>query len=161
MSNASGRKVDESKAFKTEVGKLKRIIATAAAFVVLLLGAAACGSGGGAAGGKEIRSGAVGNLTVTLAGADGVLRHGEQELTVTFRDASGKAVDVGSASLNFYMPAMGTMAAMNDAATLTTTSTPGVYRARVNLEMGGEWQAQLAYEGPAGAAKGSFPVTAQ
>lgn len=138
---------------------MKRIIATIGAFAVLL-GAAACG-GGGAAGTKEIRSGAVGNLTVTLANADGVLRHGEQEFTVTFKDASGKTVDVGSASLNFFMPAMGTMPVMNDPATLTTTSTPGVYRGKVNLEMGGEWQAQVAYEGPAGKGKGSFPVTAQ
>ena len=138
---------------------MRRIIVTACAFAVLL-GAAACGAGGGA-GTKEIRSGAVGNLTVTLASADGRLRQGEQELTVTFKDSSGKASDVGSASLNFHMPAMGAMAAMNDAATLTTTSTPGVYRARVNLQMGGEWQAQIAYEGPAGAGKGSFPVTAQ
>jgi hypothetical protein len=90
-----------------------------------------------------------------------VLRPGEQVLNVTFRDASGKPVDVGSASLNFYMPAMGAMAAMNDAATLTTTSTPGDYRAVVNIQMAGEWQAQIAYEGPAGSGKGSFPVVAQ
>jgi hypothetical protein len=158
MTNAGGRKVDDNTSIKTEAGKLKRIIATVCVLAVLL-GAAACGAGGG--GTKEIKSGAVGNMTVTLSGADGVLRHGEQEFNVTFKDASGKTVDVGSASLNFYMPAMGAMAAMNDAATLTTTSTPGVYRARVNLQMGGEWQAQIAYEGPAGAGKGSFPVTAQ
>ncbi len=129
--------------------------------LALLSALAACGGGGGGAGEREIKSGKVGTMTVTLANTDGVLRNGEQELTVTFKDASGKAVDVGSASLNFYMPAMGSMAAMNDAATLTTTSTPGVYRARVNLQMGGEWQAQVAYEGPAGTGKGSFPVTAQ
>ena len=128
--------------------------------LALLVSAAACGAGGGA-GEKEIKSGKVGALTVTLANSDGVLRHGEQELNVTFKDGSGKAVDVGSASLNFYMPAMGAMAAMNDAATLTTTSTPGVYRAKVTLQMQGDWQAQVAFEGPAGVGKGSFPVTAQ
>jgi ABC-type glycerol-3-phosphate transport system substrate-binding protein len=137
---------------------VKKIIATIGA-LALLSALAACG--GGAAGEKEIKSGKVGAMTVTLANSDGVLRHGDQELTVTFKDASGKGADVGSASLNFYRPAMGTMPAMNDAATLTTTSTPGVYRAKVNLQMGGEWQAQLAYEGPAGNGKGSFPVTAQ
>jgi len=133
------------------------MIATIGA-LALLSALAACGGG---AGDKEIKSGKVGAMTVTLANPEGVLRHGDQELTVTFKDASGKGTDVGSASLNFYMPAMGTMPVMNDAATLTTTSTPGVYRARVNLQMGGEWQAQLAYEGPAGNGKGSFPVTAQ
>jgi hypothetical protein len=126
--------------------------------VASLAAAAACGAGGGS---KEIKSGRVGELTVTLAGDDGVLRHGDADLTVTFRDSAGKAVDVGSASLNFHMPAMGSMAAMNDAASLTTTREPGVYRAKVRLEMAGEWQAQLAYEGPRGQGKGSFPVTAQ
>ena len=136
---------------------MKKMFATTAA-LFLLAALAACGGG---AGDREIKSGKVGALTVTLANSDGVLRHGAQELTVTFKDDSGKPVDVGSASLNFYMPPMGTMAAMNDAATLTTTSTPGVYRAKLTLQMGGEWQAQVAYEGPAGAGKGSLPVTAQ
>jgi hypothetical protein len=136
---------------------LKKAFTTTVLFALLVV-TAACGARGGA---KEIKSGTVGTMTVTLANDEGVLRHGAQELVVTFRDAGGKAVDVGSASLNFYMPAMGTMAAMNDAATLTTTATPGVYRAAVKIEVSGEWQAQLAYEGPAGAGKGSFPVTAQ
>jgi hypothetical protein len=139
---------------------VKKILATIGALALLTF-AAACGASGGGAGDKEIKSGKVGAMTVTLSNSDGVLRHGEQELTVTFKDAAGKAVDVGSASLNFYMPAMGSMAAMNDAATLTTTSTPGVYHGKVKLEMVGDWQAQVAYEGPAGNGKGAFPVTAQ
>ena len=137
---------------------------TAIGALLLLAALAACGGGGGGgatAGAKEFASGKVGSLTVTLASPDGVLRHGEQELTVTFKDATGKAVDVGSASLNFHMPAMGSMAAMNDPATLTTTSTPGVYAGKVKIEMLGDWQAQLAYEGPAGSGKGSLPVKAQ
>ncbi|MFL6256269.1 MAG: FixH family protein [Pyrinomonadaceae bacterium] len=137
------------------MSEVKRMFAAIGA-LGLLIALAACGAGD-----KEIKSGKVGTLTVTLANSDGVLRHGEQELNVTFKDASGKGTDVGSAALNFYMPAMGTMAAMNNAATLTTTSTPGVYRAKVNFQMSGEWQAQIAYEGPAGTSKGSFPVTAQ
>ena len=110
---------------------------------------------------KEIKSASIGNLTVTLANSDGVLRHGAQEFTLTFKDAAGKPVAVGAASLTFHMPAMGPMAAMNDAAALTTTSTPGVYHGTTNIEMAGEWQAQIAYEGPAGRGQGSFPVTAQ
>ncbi|HYE15471.1 MAG TPA: FixH family protein [Pyrinomonadaceae bacterium] len=135
---------------------MKKLIALCIA-TALLAAAAACGSGED----KEIKSGKVGNLTVSISNPQGVLKHGDQEFTVTFKDASGKPVDVGSASLNFYMPAMGAMPVMNDPATLTTTSTPGVYRAKVRLQMAGEWQAQVAYEGAAGAAKGSFPVTAQ
>ncbi len=96
-----------------------------------------------------------------LTNVDGVLRDGKQDLTLTFADASGKPIDAGAASLNFFMPAMGTMAAMNNAAVLTTTGTPGVYKASVNLEMSGEWQAQVSYEGPAGKGKANLAVTAQ
>ncbi|HKG12497.1 MAG TPA: FixH family protein [Pyrinomonadaceae bacterium] len=135
---------------------MRRAISFALIVAALAL-APACGAGGS----KEIKSGKVGDMTVTLASADGVLRNGDSELTVTFRDSSGKPADVGSASLNFFMPAMGSMPVMNNPATLTTTSEPGVYRAAVKLEMAGEWQAQIAYEGPRGAGKGSFAVTAQ
>ena len=124
--------------------------------------AAACVSGAGTFGsGKTIKSGPVGNLTVTIANPDGVLKKGKQDLTITFADSSGKPVDVGSASVNFFMPAMGTMSAMNNPATLTTTGTPGVYKANVDIEMTGEWQAQVAFDGPAGKGKGSIAITAQ
>jgi hypothetical protein len=138
---------------------MRRAITLTLVFAALALASAACGAGGG--GSKEIKGGKVGDMTVTLANSDGVLRNGDSELTVTFKDSAGKPADVGSASLYFYMPAMGSMPAMNDPATLTTTSEPGVYRAKVKLQMAGEWQARLAYEGPRGAGKGSFAVTAQ
>ena len=130
-----------------------------ALFAVL---AAACGSGAGTMGaGKTIKSGPVGSLNVSLANSDGVLKKGKQDLTVTFADASGKPVDVGSAAVNFFMPAMGSMSAMNNPATLTTTGTPGIYIANVDIEMVGEWQAQITFDGPAGKGKGSIAVTAQ
>lgn len=125
--------------------------------------ALACNSGGGsAATGKSIKSGPAGNnLTTTIANSDGVLRKGKQTFTLTFADAAGKPVDVGSASLNFFMPAMGSMSAMNNPAILTTTSTPGVYSATVDLEMSGEWQAQIKYDGPAGNGNANLAITAQ
>ena len=139
---------------------MTRKLATVSAVVLLVAFAAACGprAGGGA---KEIKSAAVGGLSITIANDEGVLRHGEAEFDLTFKDSSGKTVDVGSAALNFYMPAMGAMPAMNNAATLKTTSSPGVYRGKAKIDMPGEWQAQVAYEGPAGKGAGSFPVTAQ
>jgi len=129
--------------------------------------AIACGSGGTSSGGpgatgKEIKSGSAGNnLTASLSSPDGVLRKGKQTVTLKFTDQSGNPVDVGAASLNFHMPAMGTMAVMNNAATLTTTGTPGIYSGDVNLEMSGEWQAQIAYQGPAGSGKANLAVNAQ
>src|SRR5205085_7103666 len=109
---------------------MKRIVIAAVVAGLLLL-AAACGSGGGSTDtGKVIKGAQAGNLTVTLSNSDGVLKHGDSEFFLTFKDATGKPVDVGAAALNFYMPQMGTMAAMNDHASFTTTNTPGVYRSK-------------------------------
>jgi hypothetical protein len=132
-------------------------------FMIALTFAAACGSGSSTdtSSGKTIAAGPAGNLTVTLTNSSGVLRKGRQEFTMTFTDASGKTVDVGAAALNFRMAAMGTMAEMNNAATFTTTSTPGVYKGVVDLDMSGEWQAQITYEGPMGKGRANLPITAQ
>ncbi|MEP6703981.1 MAG: FixH family protein, partial [Acidobacteriota bacterium] len=59
------------------------------------------------------------------------------------------------------MPSMGSMAPMNDSATFTTTSVPGVYKGKVTIDMAGEWQAQISYEGSAGNGKTIIPVSAQ
>jgi nitrogen fixation protein FixH len=144
-------------------GAMKKlsIIATGLALLVI---SAACGSKSGSTKvqtGKPIASASVNNLTATLSNSTGQLKQGDQEVILSFPDSSGKPVDVGAVSLNFHMPAMGGMAAMNDAVTFTTTDTPGVYRGKVNIGMAGEWQAQLAYEGPAGKGKTTFSVTAR
>ena len=125
---------------------------------------AACnktGSSGKVSRGTVIKTATVGNLTATLSNSTGQLKLGDQEVMLDFTDSSGKPVDVGAVSLNFHMAQMGSMAAMTDGVTFTTTNTPGVYRGRVNIEVGGEWQAQLAYEGPAGNGKTTFSVTAR
>jgi hypothetical protein len=111
--------------------------------------------------GKTIKSVAVGNLTASLSNSTGQLKSGTREFVLAFTDSSGKPVDVGAVSLNFHMAQMGTMAAMNDQTSLSTTTTPGVYQGKVHIEMAGEWQGQLAYEGPAGTGKTTFTVTAQ
>jgi hypothetical protein len=123
---------------------------------------AACGSTTSSGDiGKVIKSGPIGNLTVTISSSSGQLKHGGDEFFVTFKDSSGKPVDVGAASLTFHMPQMASMPVMNNPTTFTTTDTPGVYRGKANIEMAGEWQAQIAYEGPAGKGQTSFSVTAQ
>ena len=112
--------------------------------------------------GKVIKSAPAGNgLTVSLATPDGVLKHGNPEFTVTFADASGKPVDVGAVALTFHMPQMGTMSEMNDAASFTTTATPGVYAGKTQIQMAGEWQVKITYEGPKGRGQAAFPITAQ
>ena len=125
---------------------------------------AACGSSQqqGGSSGKVIKSAPAGNgLTVSLATSDGVLRHGDSQFTLTFADASGKPVDVDAVALTFHMPQMGTMAEMNDQATFTTTATPGVYNGKAQIQVAGEWQTKITYEGPAGRGQATFPITAQ
>ena len=111
--------------------------------------------------GITIKSAPIGNgLTVTLSNDTGKLKSGEQEFMLAFTDASGKLVDVGSVGLNNRMNAMGSMPVMNDGATFTATSTPGLYKGKINIQMAGEWQAQISYEGAAGSGKTVIPVTA-
>ncbi len=143
----------------------KSVIAIVITLSVVLVIATACGqkteTGGTVPTGKTIRAVPVENLTATLSNESGALKKGNQELTLAFTDAAGKPVDVGAVSLSFHMPQMGSMAAMTDSVTFTTTNTPGVYRGKVDIEVGGEWQGQLAYEGPAGKGKTTFSVTAR
>lgn len=140
--------------------KLSLLITSLIAVVLVI---AACGtkSKENIPAGKTIKTVTVDSLTATLSNSEGQLKQGDQEIMLAFTDSSGKPVDVGAVLLNFHMPAMGGMAAMNDAAALTTTNTPGVYRGKVNIGMAGEWQAQLAYEGPAGKGKTAFSVSAR
>ncbi len=127
--------------------KIRILITTLLVISVGVLGAA-CGGGNSSSGMKKIADQKISNdLTVTLSNADGKLKNGEQTITLSFTDASGKPVEISAASLNFNMPAMGSMAEMNDAATLSTSSTAGEFSGKVNLQMAGEWIAQISYEG--------------
>ncbi|HET9786461.1 MAG TPA: hypothetical protein VFP47_04975, partial [Pyrinomonadaceae bacterium] len=104
---------------------MKKTIILATVFAPLVI-AAACGtkSDSTTPTGKPIATVTVNNLTATLSNSTGQLKQGDHEVTLAFTDSSGKSVDVGAVSLNFHMPAMGSMAAMNDAVTFTTTGTP-------------------------------------
>ncbi len=107
----------------------------------------ACG-GPGDSGMKQIAQKKVGdNLTITLSNPEGKLKNGEQTIGLKFTDGSGNPVEIKAASLNFNMPAMGSMAEMNDSAVLRTTGTPGEFTGEVSLQMAGEWIAQIGYEG--------------
>jgi nitrogen fixation protein FixH len=146
--------------FLLEDQEMKRFV-IASSLIVLVIFIAACGSKTSNTG-KTIKSAPAGNnLTVALATSDGVLKHGNSEFTLTFSDAAGKPVDVGAVALTFHMPQMGTMAEMNDTAAFTTTETPGVYHGKANIEVAGEWQVRVTYDGPKGRGQATFPITAQ
>jgi hypothetical protein len=126
--------------------------------------AVACGSetGESKASQKLIKNTSIGNgLTVSISSSDGVIHVGDQVLTLAFTDSAGTPIEVGAVSLNLRMPAMGSMSEMNSGAALTTTKTPGVYSAKVKVDMAGEWQALIAFDGPAGKGTANIPVTAR
>lgn len=135
----------------------KKFVSIAIIVLNIALISAACSKGGSSGEEKVIKSTKAGNLTVTLSNTTGEVKSGENELFISFADASGRLVDVGAAALNFHMAGMGTMAEMNDKATLTTTETPGKYRAKVEIEMASTWEAVINYEGPQG--KGQAVMT--
>ena len=93
--------------------------------------------------------------------ASGEIKSGENDLTLSFTDASDKPLAMPAASLKFYMPAMGAMAEMNDVATLTTTGTPGKFKVRVTIEVGGSWEAMISYQGARGTEHATMSVTAK
>lgn len=138
----------------------KRVVAVSLMIAAALL-APACSGGGTPGSEKVIKSAKSGDLTITLASSTGEVKNGENELIISFTDASGKPIDVGAASLNFHMAAMGTMAEMNDKATLTTTDTPGKYHARVNIEAASTWEAVVSYEGPRGSGQARMTINAK
>lgn len=140
----------------------KLAISLAVVALAVLLGACSLSPQQGGSSGKVIKIAPAENgLTVSLATADGVLRHGNSQFMLTFADASGKPVDVGAVALTFHMPQMGTMAEMNDQASFTTTATPGIYNGKVQIQVAGEWQTKITYDGPAGRGQVTFPITAQ
>lgn len=127
---------------------IKTIILTTI-FSLIAIAAAACGGASGGDGDmKKIMDKKVNeNLTVAISNPEGRLKNGEQDIMLTFTDGQGNPVEISAASLNFNMPAMGSMSEMNDPASLNTTDTPGKFRGKVNLQMAGEWIAQIKYEG--------------
>ncbi|HYL98287.1 MAG TPA: FixH family protein [Blastocatellia bacterium] len=123
---------------------------------------AACGAPGDSSNtDKTIKSTTSNGLTITLSSDTGQVKGGKNDLILLFADSSGKPVDVGAASLNFHMPAMGSMAEMTETSTLTTTTTPGRYRAQVNLESGGTWEARISYQGSKGTGQSTMSVSAR
>jgi hypothetical protein len=140
--------------------KIRNIVislAIAVSFVIL----AACGRTGSSVAEKPIKSTKSGDTTISLSSASGEIKSGENDLTLSFTDASGKPVDVPAASLKFHMPAMGAMAEMNDVATLTTTDTNGKFKVRVNIEGGGSWEAMISFQGSHGTEQATISVNAK
>jgi len=142
-----------------------RTTVTLIAITAILLTLAACSRSGPSnnpsGNEKTIKSTKSGDMTISLSNSSGEMRSGENEVMLSFANASAKPIDVTAASLKFHMPAMGSMAEMNDVATLTTTGTPGKFRAVVNFEVAGTWEAMISFQGPRGTEQATMTVNAK
>jgi hypothetical protein len=104
--------------------------------------------------GEPIATRTVGELAISLYGD---LHNGQSEVLVRFTDSGGQPKDVGEVKtdLNMNMPGM----VMNSGGDVTKTSTPGVYRAKLQPQMGGDWVVKLSWQGPAGDGQVEIPVS--
>jgi hypothetical protein len=103
--------------------------------------------------GEPIATRTVGELTISVYGD---LHNGQSEVLVKFTDANGQPKDVGEvrSNLGMNMPGM----VMNAGSDVTKTSTPGVYRAKLQPQMGGDWVLKLSWQGSAGEGQAEIPV---
>ena len=96
-------------------------------------------------------------ITVNLYDAEGGLRMAGSDVLIEFRDAAtGSPADVGAVkfALDMNMPGM----AMHSGSTVAPAGATGRYRATVKAAMGGDWTAQLDYDGPRGKGEIGFTV---
>jgi Cu(I)/Ag(I) efflux system membrane protein CusA/SilA len=99
----------------------------------------------------------VNGLKVLFFESGGGLRMAENDVLIEFRDAdSGASVDAGVVKfdLDMNMPGM----EMHTGSTVTSAGGIGLYRARIQPEMAGDWTAQLKFDGSRGSGEVSFDV---
>jgi hypothetical protein len=104
--------------------------------------------------GEQIASRTVGELTISVYGD---LHNGSSDVVVRFTDSSGQAKDVGEVKVGLTMNMPGMV--MNSGGQITKTNTPGVYQAKLQPQMGGDWVLKLSWHGPAGDEQVEMPVS--
>src|SRR5437667_4105806 len=101
----------------------------------------------------------VNDLTVNFIHPQGQLRQGSNEILIEFRDRDGQLVDPGDVKfdMDMNMPGM----RMHSGGTIERTNTPGRYRAKIKIDMAGDWNARMSFDGPHGKGQSSFSITAK
>ena len=101
----------------------------------------------------------VNDLTANFIAREGALRQGNNEVLIEFRDRNGQLVDVGNVKFDMDMNMPGMQ--MHSGGTIERTNTPGHYRAKIKIDMAGDWNAKISFDGPHGQGEHSFSVTAK
>jgi copper/silver efflux system protein len=104
--------------------------------------------------GPLIAARTVDDVTINLYGD---LHNGQSEVLIRFTDSTGHPKDVGEVKTNLTMNMPGMI--MNSGSEVTKTDTLGVYRAKLQPQMGGDWVVKLFWQNPAGEGRIEIPVS--
>ncbi len=108
---------------------------------------------------QAIASNSINDLTVRVSNLDGHLRQGDNETTIEFRDAKARLVDVGKVNLQIDSNMPSTQIQRN--VVVERTATPGLYRAKIQIDTSGDWNMIISYDGPHEKGEATFPVPAE
>jgi YtkA-like len=108
---------------------------------------------------QAIASNSINDLTVRVSNRDGHLRQGDNETTIEFRDAKARLLDVGKVNLQIDSNLPATQNPRD--VVVERTATRGLYRAKIQVDMSGDWNMQISYDGPHGKGETTFPVPAE
>ncbi len=99
----------------------------------------------------------VGDLTANFIAREGALHRGNNEIIIEFRNAQGQLVDVGNVKFDMDMNMPGMQ--MHSGGIIERTNTPGQYRTKIKIDMSGDWNSKISFDGPHGQGQRSFSVT--
>ncbi len=99
----------------------------------------------------------VNDLTVNFIAREEAFHQGNNEVLIEFRDRNGQLVDVGNVKFDIDMNMPGMQ--MHSGGTVEGTNAPGGYRAKIKIDMSGDWNAKISFDGPHGQGQQSFSVT--
>jgi hypothetical protein len=108
---------------------------------------------------QVIASNSINDLTVRVSDRDGHLHQGDNETSIEFRDAKARLVDVGKVNLQIDSKMPGSQ--IHREMVVERTATRGLYRAKIQLDMSGDWNMKISYDGPHGKGETTFPVPAE
>lgn len=92
--------------------------------------------------------GVVTDLTVNFIAPKDELHAGNNDIVIEFRNAQGQLVDVGTVKFDTDMDIAGMQ--MHSGCAIERTNTRGRYRAKIKIDMAGDWTAKISFDGPRG-----------
>ena len=109
--------------------------------------------------GKPFVTQTVNDLTVAFSSRDGELKTGDNDVLIEFRDSADQPVDVGNVNLTVDMNMPGMV--MQGGGPAQPTGSAGQYRAKIKIDMSGDWNARVSFDGPRGKGETKFSLSAR